>query len=96
MWLGALAGCLGQLSNPKTLLLYAAVFAALLPAALPLAAQWPVVLVVWLVEAGWYALVAFAFSSARLRQMYLRQQAIVDRAAALAMLCLGLWLAFTA
>lgn len=96
LWQGALAGCLGQLSNPKMLLVYAAVFAALLPAVLPLAAQWPVVLVVWLVEAGWYALVAFAFSSARLRQMYLRQQAIVDRAAALAMLCLGLWLAFTA
>lgn len=96
LWQGVLAGCLAQLSNPKTLLVYAAVFAALLPVALPLAAHWPVVLVVWLVEAGWYALVACAFSSARVRQGYLRQQAIVDRLAALAMLCLGLWLAFTA
>ncbi len=75
--------------------MYAAVFAALLPAALPLSAYWPVVLVVWLVEAGWYALVACAFSSAGVRQRYLRQQAIIDRAA-LTLLCLGLWLAFTA
>lgn len=92
LWQGVLAGWLAQLSNPKTLLVYA----ALLPAALPLGAHWPVVLVVWLVEAGWYALVACVFSSARVRQGYLRQQAIVDRLAALAMLCLGLWLAFTA
>ncbi len=89
-------GCLAQLSNPKMLLVYAAVFAALLPAALPLSAYWPVVLVVWLVEAGWYALAACAFSSARVRHRYLRQQAIIDRLAALTLLCLGLWLAFTA
>jgi len=89
MWRGA---GVAAPASARTLLVYA----ALLPAALPLGAHWPVVLVVWLVEAGWYALVACVFSSARVRQGYLRQQAIVDRLAALAMLCLGLWLAFTA
>jgi threonine/homoserine/homoserine lactone efflux protein len=96
LWQGVLAGSLAQLSNPKTLLVYASVFAVLLPAALPLAAYWPVILVVWLVEAGWYALVACAFSSAGIRQLYLRRQAVIDKLAALAMLCLGCWLALTA
>ncbi|EFH12156.1 LysE family translocator [Teichococcus cervicalis] len=79
-----------QLSNPKTALVYAGIFAALLPAAMP--AWLPVLLppLVLLVEAGWYALVALAFSAAAPRAAYLRGKGWLDRLAGAVMAALGL------
>ncbi len=79
-----------QLSNPKALLFYATIVAALLPAAPP---AWlgPVLLpLIFAVEAGWYTVVAVAFSSARPRAAYLRAKAAIDRVAATVMAALGL------
>ncbi|MCQ4162129.1 LysE family transporter [Roseomonas sp. GC11] len=79
-----------QLSNPKTALVYAGIFAALLPEAMP--AWLPVVLppLVLLVEAGWYGLVALAFSAAAPRAAYLRGKGWLDRLAGAVMAALGL------
>jgi threonine/homoserine/homoserine lactone efflux protein len=85
-----------QFSNPKTALFYASVFATLLPAAPPvwlLAALPPLI---FLVEAGWYAAVALAFSSGRPRAAYLRAKAGIDRTASVVMGGLGLRLLFAA
>lgn len=79
-----------QLSNPKTALFYGSIFAALLPQGMP---GWlPIVLppLVFLVEAGWYALVAVAFSAATPRAAYLRSKGWLDRAAGAVMAALGL------
>src|SRR5688572_15094067 len=58
-WLGLTT----QLSNPKTAVVYASVFAALLPATYsPLFAA-VLLCVVFVIEAGWYAVVATTLSS---------------------------------
>jgi threonine/homoserine/homoserine lactone efflux protein len=85
-----------QLSNPKTALFYGSVFATLLPVAPPawLLASLPPL--IFLVEAGWYATVALAFSSDRPRAAYLRAKAGIDRTAGVVMGGLGLRLLFAA
>jgi len=82
-------GLTTQLSNPKTAIVYAGIFAALLPAAAPtwLYAALPVA--IFLIETGWYAIVAVVFSSARPRAMYLRSKAWIDRAAGVVIAALG-------
>jgi threonine/homoserine/homoserine lactone efflux protein len=82
-------GLLTQLSNPKTAVVYGSVFAALLPArpaawlfgALPAA--------VFLLETGWYAVVAMSFSAARPRALYASGKRWIDRAAGGIMAALG-------
>lgn len=74
-----------QLSNPKTAIVYASVFTA----ALPEQASWVIsvalVSLIFLVEFGWYALVAVAFSTVSARDVYLRGKTWIDRIAAGAM-----------
>ncbi|MBI3451739.1 MAG: LysE family transporter [Rhodospirillales bacterium] len=79
-----------QLGNPKTAIVYAGIFATLLPtepsgwvfATLP-----PLV---FSVEAGWYAVVAVAFSASRPRAAYLRSKRWIDRSAGVVLGALGL------
>jgi threonine/homoserine/homoserine lactone efflux protein len=84
-WLGLVT----QLSNPKTAIYYASIFAALLPAK---PAEWllfalpPTIL---LVETAWYAVVALAFSSSGPRTAYLRSKTWVDRVAGAVLGALG-------
>jgi len=85
-----LSGCLTQLSNPKTAVVYASVFAALLPTSPP---AWLLVTVpplVFALEFGWYATVASTFSSAYARSTYLCAKIWVDRLAGAVMTLLGL------
>jgi threonine/homoserine/homoserine lactone efflux protein len=89
-WRGAAAlGLATQLSNPKTAIVYASIFTALLPA------DWPAWLAavllpsIFVVEFGWYAVVALAFSSEVPRRSYLRWKRWVDRAAGAVMGCLA-------
>lgn len=82
-------GLATQVSNPKTALVYASVFAALMPAQPSAALWWLLPLAVFVVEAGWYALVALALSAAAPRAGYLRHKALLDRVAALALGALG-------
>jgi threonine/homoserine/homoserine lactone efflux protein len=74
-----------QLSNPKTLVVYASVFATTAPADPP--GWWPfaVVLVVGSIEVGWYSVVALALSAQGLRVAYLRRRRVIDRAMAVAL-----------
>lgn len=83
-------GLATQLSNPKTAIAYGSIFAALLPASPD---AWLIVALppaVFAVEGGWYAIVAFAFSSERPRVGYLRFKASLDRVAGVVMGTLGL------
>ena len=80
-----------QLSNPKTAVFYGSIFAALLPQDLPLLVA--VVLLptlVFAIEAGWYAIVALALSSASPRAAYLRAKTAIDRTAGAVLGILGL------
>jgi threonine/homoserine/homoserine lactone efflux protein len=91
-WLGLAT----QLSNPKTAIVYASVFAAFLPGTYSLSFGAMLLIVVFGVEAGWYAIVATILSSSRPRRAYLSYKAWVDRAAGLVMVGLGLKLVASA
>lgn len=93
----AFAMALGtQVSNPKAAIVYAGVFAAFLPRDFPLSLAMITVVVIFVIEAGWYALVAVVLSSARPRAAYLRYKARIDRSAGGVMTVLGIKLAASA
>ncbi|WP_341704042.1 LysE family transporter [Ferrovibrio sp.] len=83
-------GLVTQLSNPKTAVVYAGIFAALLPAQPTAALILVLPPLVFAVECGWYALVAVAFSATRPRAAYLRGKHWIDRCAGGVMALLGL------
>ena len=79
-----------QVSNPKTAVVYASIFAALMPAAPPLAMLLVLPPAIFVVEASWYAVVALAFSAPQAQRVYLHWKTGVDRLAALVIGGLGL------
>lgn len=79
-----------QMSNPKIVAVFGAVFAALLPAARPLWLDLAVPALIFVQETAWYALVAFAFSSARPRAVYLGAKVWIDRFAGAVIGALGI------
>jgi threonine/homoserine/homoserine lactone efflux protein len=91
-WLGLTT----QVSNPKTAIVYASVFAAFLPQQFSVAFAAALLLMVFAVEAGWYSLVAHVLSAAAPQKAYLSYKAWVDRAAGLVMFGLGLRLVSSA
>jgi threonine/homoserine/homoserine lactone efflux protein len=89
-------GLLTQVSNPKTAVVYASMFAAFLPPQVTPLLALLLLAGVFLVEAGWYALVALALSAAAPQRAYLAGKRWFDRAAGAVMVGLGLRLASTA
>lgn len=79
-----------QLSNPKIVAVFGAVFAALLPADPPLWLDLTLPVLIFVQETAWYALVAFAFSSARPRAVYLGAKSWIDRFAGAVIGALGI------
>jgi threonine/homoserine/homoserine lactone efflux protein len=83
-------GLLTQLSNPKTAVFYASVFAAMLPASPPVSLLIALPPLVFAVETAWYAIVALSLSAAYPRKLYLRAKPWADRLAGTLMGLLGL------
>jgi threonine/homoserine/homoserine lactone efflux protein len=80
---------LTHISNPKAAVFYGSIFAALLPASPPM---WLLLVLppsIFLIEAGWYAVVALLFSSKRPRAIYLGSKNWIDRLAGAVMGALG-------
>ena len=77
-----LLALLTQLSNPKIIAVFGAVFAALLPANPEAWLYWAIPPLIFLQETLWYAIVAVAFSASRPRSLYLGLKLWLDRAAA--------------
>lgn len=90
-----LTGLATQLSNPKTALVYAAIFAAFLPGGTSLPIGTALLVFVFVLETGWYTLVALAMSSERPRRTYLAGKSWIDRLAGGVLMALGLRLALT-
>lgn len=78
-----------QIANPKTAIVYASVFAALLPRDVPLWMLISLPPLIFCIEAGWYAVVAFVFSARKPQQLYLRGKRSIDRTAGLLLGLLG-------
>jgi threonine/homoserine/homoserine lactone efflux protein len=89
-------GLTTQLSNPKTAIAYGSIFVALLPQHPPLWTYFALPPFVFVIETGWYTVVALCFSSQRPRELYLRAKRWIDRIAAGAIAALGLRLILTA
>lgn len=68
-----------QISNPKTAIWYASVFAAFLPNPIPGWMFWALLPLIFALEAGWYTIVALAFSASRPRAVYLGAKLWIDR-----------------
>ncbi|HEY8026682.1 MAG TPA: LysE family transporter [Burkholderiaceae bacterium] len=85
-----------QLSNPKTAIYYASIFAALLPQHPPLWCYFVLPPAIFVIEAGWYTVVALSFSSRKPRAWYLKSKTAIDRLAAGAIAILGLRLLWKA
>ncbi|NQE49997.1 threonine transporter [Herbaspirillum rubrisubalbicans] len=83
-------GLVTQLSNPKTAIVYASVFAAFLPSDSSVGLKVIIALLVFLIEASWYALVALVLSSPKASNVYLRGKAWFDRVAGGVMIALGI------
>lgn len=83
-------GFVTQISNPKTAVVYASIFAALMPQNPPLMVVIALPPVIFLIEAGWYAIVAIAFSVPRSQRAYLSAKLWVDRLAGVVIGALGL------
>ena len=82
-------GLTTQISNPKTAVVYASVFAAFLPDEPSLIFSFSVAGLVFLIEMMWYTLVALALSSNVPRKVYLHYKAWIDRVAGGLMIALG-------
>lgn len=85
-----LLGVSTQVSNPKTAIVYASVFASFLPGAVSWTLALGLLLSVFLVEFGWYAIVATLLSASASRRAYLRYKGWVDRLAGAIMVGLGI------
>lgn len=79
-----------QVSNPKTSIVYASVFAAFMPGSQSLSFDALLICAVFVIESSWYATVAVALSSARPRTTYLRYKHWLDRVAGGVMMALGI------
>lgn len=88
-WRSLALGFGTQISNPKTAIYYASMFAAFLPQHPSAGFFWILPPMIFLIEAGWYTLVALAFSSELPRAAYLRCKVWVDRLAATVLGLLG-------
>lgn len=88
-----MVGLLTQVSNPKTAIVYASVFAAFLPLDATYDFKTSLVLLLFFMETGWYALVAAVLSSSGPQHVYLRAKKWIDRTAGGVMIALGLKLA---
>lgn len=79
-----------MLSNPKAMVQYGSLFAALLPTPLPPLLDAVLPLAIFALEAGWYGVVALLLSAPGPRRGYLAAKRWIDRLAGVVMALLGL------
>lgn len=89
-WSSFVLGLVTQVSNPKTAVVYASVFASLLPRYIPPSVLVVLPIMVFAIETIWYSVVALALSSSTQRARYLASKAWIDRTAGAIMSLLGL------
>ena len=88
-----LMGFLTQISNPKTAIILASIFAALLPQQLPAYGEILLCLLAFFIDAIWYCTVVFLLSTKKSQKIYLQFKKYIDRIAGTLLAGLGLKLA---
>lgn len=89
-WVSLARGFFTQISNPKTVIIYASIFVSLLPREISWSLGTLLCLMIFSIEAGWYVLVALALSSVHLRKVYFGGKTVIDRCAGGVMFLLGM------
>ncbi|MBO9827296.1 LysE family transporter [Xanthomonas sp. A2111] len=89
-------GLLTQLGNPQTALVFASLFAALLPVQRVAVEYVALPLLAFAIDACWFALVAAALSAPAPRRWWMRARRPLDRLSAVLMSGLGLRLLWRA
>ena len=95
-WRSFVLGLATQVSNPKTAVVYASIFASLLPSEVPSSVLVVLPIIIFAIETIWYSVVALALSAPAPRARYLASKDWFDRAAGAAMSLLGVKLIFEA
>ncbi len=85
-----LSGLFVQLSNPKTAIVFASIFAAFLPSVIPEYAYVFLAAISFTLAGGWYGVVAVLLSAERPRRVYASFKHIIDRIAGGVMAALGI------
>ncbi len=93
-WRSFVLGLATQVSNPKTAVVYASIFASLLPSGVPLFVLVALPIMIFAIETIWYSVVALALSAPSPRAHYLASKVWLDRTAGAIMSLLGLKLIF--
>jgi threonine/homoserine/homoserine lactone efflux protein len=83
-------GLITQTSNPKTALVIAGIFAAFVPSSPPANTTWLVALIAFVIDFGWYAIVAISLSTRGSRRIYQTAKVWLDRGAAVFLGAVGL------
>jgi len=90
-----LIGFLTQLSNPKTAIVFASIFAAFLPGKLPSYSYLLLVIVAFAIDAGWYCLISVVLSTKKAQSSYAKYKKYIDRSASSVMVFMGIKLITT-
>jgi len=93
-WRSFVLGLATQVSNPKTAVVYASIFASLLPSKVPPFVLVALPIMIFAIETIWYSVVALVLSAPSPRAHYLASKAWLDRTAGAIMSLLGLKLIF--
>ena len=72
-------GLITAFTNPKAIAFFLSLFAVALPPHMPLTEKLALLAAGFVIELGWYLLVAFALSAGWLRARYARARATIDR-----------------
>jgi threonine/homoserine/homoserine lactone efflux protein len=96
VWRSFVLGLATQVSNPKAAVVYASVFASLLPSEVPTFVLVALPIMIFIIETTWYSVVAIALSAPSPRARYLASKAWLDRSAGAIMSMLGTKLIFEA
>lgn len=88
-------GLFTQLSNPKIAIVLASVFTALLPKDIPHYYYVALPVICFVIDAGWYSLVALLLSSEKPRLAYVKAKTLIDRVTGGIVTILGLKLIFS-
>jgi len=94
VWRSFMLGLITQVSNPKTAVVYASVFASLLPNEAPPYVLVALPIMIFFIEAIWYSVVAIALTAPLPRAYFLSSKTWIDHTAGAIMSLLGLKLIF--
>lgn len=89
-----LTGLFTQLSNPKTAIVIGGIIAAFLPQNTPTYSYVIICIISFILDAGWYSIVAVALSTKKAQNTYLKYQKYINYASSLFIILIGIKLIF--